>query len=1242
MSINQQVAGMNSWFKISTTRGDSSSGSIDVPFGHFPDQYLPAKNFQAQALSFGQFPSPWAALDPLTALAIGGATGTLIGLLGAMAQVSLILSQKLTTTFGIGYHQEPTPTVGFCIGDIYKENTYFKYDVAFISPLVPLITSIGIDVSQRSKFKRMYLHHGEIDSVTTDTNANSLTFTLDYVGNVSSNIITNISNYQVKIIKKTGQENDYPIKTFNTDFSITLDSSNFTDPSFYPATGDFYRISQPLCLEDPFLMSGTWVAKDTSSDGGSLYFSDHNQGYVAQNFTGAYIYVNQDDLKIVPIAADTPFKLDATNTWLWISLANAADSEIYQSNLDRYYERAAFYSNAASSGTTSTVIDTIFLTGIESEINDWMKSNTYLRLELANGGQAGRQNWHSPMLKKCWVKQNGKYFKIIGQPDGNVIDVSIKDISNTVSIDYTQTFDIFNQYAWMISEHSSSSSSSQNTYFISGNISNQNYNSATDKTTFSITTNYISSGTTLYASPPPPVIPLNNSFSFYNRFSSTYLPTTSEPLALWSKFKNWKLITNTGISYNISSITFPSGSPLEGESFTITGSIFGKINSSNGYIIFDSPYSTTNQLDSGLNNATITQDGEAMLDFDMEYLSYLTSVDIPSNTMVGVCGGVLWGIDTSLTSSADNTDISGGGNSTHFLSNNGLDLYVLTKTSSNGIDAFKHRLNNTEWIFFMDSLTQKLSIRKGSINFRDRPKKTEISVGLPSLIETQSSFPIVLNQNQQRTRCIEFSLPDSQDDNSSTSSDQFGKYAITFQSKTQDGYFGTQTEGSGVVDFQALRMAGYVPNTSNIATSSDFLYDSKYISPVYVWKKVNKIESNNKGYLQIGLPTSEQYIYTKNYNISSPEIKIEYINDNQTFGVVLGNYYAFNLNDGRSVLIYEMPLSKAFSFTNTSSTITTSAYGSPTGIFVIETTNDGITWGCPYLDYQNNAVLQQPVMLLYGCTLQSAYHDEANDSLGIITQCYTKPSGSTAATNFTPFYGIYNLSLKNIPQDSLQYAKTPTFSFLYRINQLSEDIWTSDISFASKDVRISIPGGLVPVNTNDRFTRIIGTSSTQSHITVSQNPNLGISTAKMIADGRIIWIYADPQGIRLISWDGGIWQQSSIIIAKGGTTAYFLKNVLFFTDSEGLKIKINMYGSIIQAIGITNSQAGVATSNKETIQRDIDNKIPILITSKINTATRLSAFISFDGTYNVTCYSNSILKCYSSIDLMVWKENYNF
>ena len=384
MATLKNTSGWKPWFTISTTRG-----GLDVPFGHFPSAYLPAKNFKVESRALGTYASPFYTLP------IIGDSSSLAGLLGIIAQEAIAAAQGTTATFGLGY--SIIPTLGFCIGDLYKEHTYFKYNIVFISAFSPLSTIIGMDVIQRSKLKRMYVHHGDITSININSELQILTIVLDYTVAIDPVISLDLTGYNIKIIKKNGAENDYPIKNLNRNFSIDIDLSSFSDPSFYPANGDYYQLSQPLCVEDPFMMSGTYFGTDNLvgsaiQSGYNLYLTDHNQAYVHQDIVGVYTYVAIDSQLVVNIAEDAPFKYEptGTNEWLWIYLDK--ESEIYGTNPDRNYEKEAYYSNVISTNSSSSIVtSTLFDIGDTNNIDDWLAipSNKYIRIELAKGGQAG-------------------------------------------------------------------------------------------------------------------------------------------------------------------------------------------------------------------------------------------------------------------------------------------------------------------------------------------------------------------------------------------------------------------------------------------------------------------------------------------------------------------------------------------------------------------------------------------------------------------------------------------------------------------------------------------------------------------------------------------------------------------------------------------------------------------------------------------------------------------------------------
>jgi hypothetical protein len=170
--------------------------------------------------------------------------------------------------------------------------------------------------------------------------------------------------------------------------------------------------------------------------------------------------------------------------------------------------------------------------------------------------------------------------------------------------------------------------------------------------------------------------------------------------------------------------------------------------------------------------------------------------------------------------------------------------------------------------------------------------------------------------------------------------------------------------------------------------------------------------------------------------------------------------------------------------------------------------------------------------------------------------------------------------------------------------------------------------------------KIIGDASTGAQITPATD--LSFSLSQILYNGKTVIFYSDSQGVKLLSFDGASWKKSVLILAKNGDSPYFLRDSLFFIDSQGLKVKTNMIMSIYNATEM-NEQAGISQTNIELAQQKIDSNTPILVTPIVTTIRRLAAFISVDGTYNVAFYDDAgILNCFSSTNQINWQPNYNF
>ncbi|MDP6586076.1 MAG: hypothetical protein QF535_15610, partial [Anaerolineales bacterium] len=385
--------------------------------------------------------------------------------------------------------------------------------------------------------------------------------------------------------------------------------------------------------------------------------------------------------------------------------------------------------------------------GTDADVAAWIDAGaTFIRMELSRGGDSRLNNWHSPTLTKCWLNQSGKYFAILAQPDGNVVDLSLRDVTDTTDLDLAGGGSIINQYGWFISEHYMG-----NSYIGIFGGDNSTISVGTEDSTVTIETLGESRGTIANKTRLIYFDYLDGNSSFYNRFTYDTAPDGGT-IRAWTKFDGWRLVDQSNKSFKIKSITFasPPTMPWDSEGRDVTVVVEGDASVLDGrvWVTFDTPYTRYNSSQIGpIVIATFDQgiSGDtASLCGDMSYLSAPMRINIPANTIVGVCGGRFWG----LWATGRVTD------------NDYLPLIVTTPSGAKGISCLYNTIAQEDWVFYKDAFTNRVTIRKGQLSFREYPQKMELSYGYAQAIE-DVTFPITLNDDYDRTKKLIMDMPTS-------------------------------------------------------------------------------------------------------------------------------------------------------------------------------------------------------------------------------------------------------------------------------------------------------------------------------------------------------------------------------------------------------------------------------------------------------------------------------------------------
>lgn len=1146
-----------------------------------------------------------------------------------------------------------------------------------------------------------------------------------------------------------------------------------SNPDDYPVFGSFYKFNKVWCVEDPLMMSGQWLGNENEkypqspytsipitnmpNSGYGVHITEHNKPYDTVSFTGAYIWKSNSTSSSTTstiqttsiISSQTPLDSIIGGEWFWIPFSSPPTpqdaSTIYQSD-DRYKfmystnvtaEQVAVNvssntSNmvASVSGTNTSVVElgnvagvvtplqVKFKIGTDTDFTDWknlfptnqsVENSGYVRMELNKGGSAEYQNWHSPNLTKCWFVQGNKYFQILNQPDGNVIDISLRDVSNSASLD-TSDFahgSIFNQYAWMLNEHymcvdsqAPEVSNGRNYGIFGGYITSTTYSSGSNESTISInvvptweTTNFnkdiknngtyaqtfvpssvLVPNTFIY---PPPYNPhyLNDLNSFYNRFRlnnvSAIMSATMIPM--YDKMYNWKLVSNTSTTIlDIKTIIFDTPVPstltnsnpeahpddyYSNETIIIAGtSPFNP--GDNVYVTFDKPYKMSAVTES--NAATTVSSGPTFTpniegDFFwnaslgnvtqgdpsagkliwsayiiMDWRSRILLSFIPKETIIGVCGGRFWGIGELTPRSKS-----------FVFSPSGANLLFATYFGSSCLSSYFNEFTVEDLVVYKDPTYNITTIRRGGMDFREVPRRSEISIGTNSFEETIATSPYNLNKSQDRLRQITFIPPDATAGSSGEN--------IMVAVKNTNNLYGNAIAGYGEVDLQSLRKQGVANGVAKVST---FKFNSYAASPVYIYKN-NKNNKNDvvygKNSITVGVPTSDSPLYLLSSSTTTASgvpttqfnapIKAEYIKNVQAlqFNTL---FDFFRIEDGEEILVYGHPV---VNFNVNGDTVDTTLWETSNAIFITGKASEAQQWGCPLiktLEYTgtlwaptggatipSSTDFEYPLMVL-PCAdyLGSIYHYKKRQ-LFIFARCYVDKA--------SPFIGCYR-----IPYCDLLYKAYKATSsnigyldFLYRPLSLAATTLasSSNASPVSTESQLNLPQELSRTD-NDRFTPV---TSTQNGINVLY--------PFVTRDGTLAALYDSVNGINLAYSRNYIgFRTSPVIIVQNASSPLYIGDdiLLFIVNNEiGMKIGVEMYLYSAMRAG----DAGSSTSDIESIQKDIDQLPTRLIGSGKVLAQKMTGYKTSTGIYKVFFYSaDNTATCMQSKNRLYWTFAPNF
>lgn len=985
-------------------------------------------------------------------------------------------------------------------------------------------------------------------------------------------------------------------------------------------------------------------------------------------------------------------------------------------------------------------IEIPFQKGVTQDIVDWKNlwplnksgEKPYIRMELNRGGGAYYQNWHAPNLSKCWLRQNSengilRYFRIIGQPDGNVIDVELKDETGTIDLD-TSAFahgSIFNQYAWILNEHYEGS---EYRGAFQGRINSSVVSSG--NTVVNITTKIVPTsgfgGTKVcgtladtylnmfsgvhemwpskyeptYLWSPTSSSPvyedqsmgINKHNCFYNRFRlnpTSELETPNKMIALYDKTYDWKLVvSNTSSTYNITNITFSNFPVNYDQEYQETIKISGE-NSLNigdeAYITFDEPYklsrvavnnvlaeTTTSSnilppnggalfatmevlgggttIGEAISPGGITNIGEATgalgvlgtqlaagptvtqepwtVCLNVDWRSYILLERIPKNTFVGVCGGRYLGF------------ASRGSNFT--FSEEGEDLLFTTSlTAQLGLSSLYNKYVQEDWVVYKDPYSSITTIRRGTLDYREQPKRSEISIGANAKSELIISSPYSITQTDKtlRLRKITFKSPFI-----SPYGSENGQ-CIMASIKTINNIYGNIQAGKGEVDLQMLRKQGV---SNGVVSATTYKFNEYLSSPVYVYKRNRGDSFVNENSIDVGVSTSDSPIYLIDVSNVSSTIGIPYVTNVRaeyvTHKQMLEQNTLFDihkLEDGEEIVVYGYPVLK---YTVNGISKDGSKWATPNAVFVIGNGAESAEWGCPLVKTLNYTKTLFPTgtagiptandfvypLMIVPCSdyLGSVYHYGFR-RLFVFARGYTNGGSS--------FVGCYSISFDNLLYEAYKATTSPYLDFIYRPLSLPPSLFTNS---NESPIPATSQSNIIMATTNtgnDRFFKAIDTEK-------------GTNTVSpfIAKDGTLAILYDTDEGIHLAySRNLSVFRESPVLIVNDVHSPLLIDyNILVFINSEnGIGIKIAIDNNLYSAmkVGDMDTTAGNYQTTLESIKQEIDNVPIIYIGSGKIPDQKLTGYKTMSGIYKIFFYDdNGVVSCMASSNLRSWQFHPNF
>lgn len=1221
----------------STTITTAVVPDIQLPDTSFPPLYTPASAFWLKS-DMTHCLIPWInVMDFISQFYLGGGfSGTIMGSLGGLDVVRQLFNISFATaTFGLNGNG-PGPRFGFCIGDRFKQEAYIKFMIQN-TPGQVLLLGKSVEMTENGRFKRLYISYGEVVNCVISDTGNILTLDINKTLSPPSDLISSIIGTKITIQKSDGTS--FVISVLGLKDNWDLIVSTALDIKNIPTNGDYYKLDTMWCIEDPYLLTGFWQGTEndttplTASSGYDLFLTDQNKPYQEGKILGVYIWKIKPSTTpstTSPSVYQPTIGSSMSNStdyqWTFYGNGNSADYSDTYPNDTRYQEVRLDVPDPVTGATvqyeimpTSTSSDLVLLLA--------NPSTTYLRIEINTGGYYDRNNWHSPCLYGSCLEIAGKLYKILAHVGANIIDVALKSIdgSSTLDINNNQNYSIFNQSAWMVSEYYFQDiSSTANTGLLEGNIS-----SIDAKTkTIIIKTLPI----------PSDALLKKDGVSIIDR-CTTEVSLPSSMKKLYKKQQSWMLVSSTN-EYMIDNVIF--GDIGTDNTYTMTVVLKNipadLIVNQRVYISTDVPYETVYPFSKrggasleltvggGINKggSYITSD---VLCLDGEYKPAPYAIDIEPDIRIGICDGLYCGI--SANGSAQDRM--------------GVLIFATVPRIANGVASLFHALREEDWVVYQDVNTKKITIRKGSLNFKEYPCKDEVVIGKPKFILPASvsggGSEVILDSTKERLRRIMFNVQNLDD-----------IPAITFGIGSTTNAYGFLVSGKGLVDLQMLRYQGIDPG---VISSYEYVdVDGQPVSPVYTYK-LSSVQNLKTTYVDIGADTT-QNVFINDGTVSS--VVAQYIYDNQVL-TNQGLFDVIKLSDGEVIILYGQSV-KPFNLynddrssfnLNNDSTNDTKWFNS-NAVFMIGSFNDTYFWGTPYKiknGSDDDNKFQYPIMMLNSVEYVGCIYNSRVNTICIFVRAFrgnTSYLGCFKVALSTLTHLLYECEDKNYTPAT---ASSSSLGFLFRPPLISDSVianpntsWIHGSTDIIKDF-YSFDSSTENV-IGDNYINVISSIGQ-----VKYGDEFGIISTNILPDGTYVVFYDTNSGVRAVySPDqGNTWVTSYLIYSRQGRCGLMVGDRFFYITSSGIEVKFVYMADFYddKEISMKRAEGIDVTTIEINKQTYIDTLTTLPIGSGVIEYQRLSGYISPEGITKIFFYdTNGRLKCMESSDSRTWIVADNF